>query len=150
MVDPNWLPQSTNTAPDPSYPGAHASISHAAATVLISFFDSNRFERQVTSEALPGVVRSFKTIWDIAAEATLSRVLAGQHFRFDENAGQRLGNDVGDFVFDNYLTRRHHDDRNEDHAKSAPRMDFEIAKACRWRTVPRMMRLTQGTSRSLK
>jgi hypothetical protein len=114
LADPNWLPQSTNTAPDPSYPGAHASISHAAATVLISFFDSNRFEQQVTSETLPGVVRSFETISDIAAEATVSRVLAGQHFRFDENAGQRLGNDVGDFVFDNFLTRRHHDDRDED------------------------------------
>jgi len=114
LADPNWLPQSMNTAPDPSYPGAHASMSHAAATVLISFFDSNRFEQQVTSETLPGVVRSFETISDIAAEATVSRVLAGQHFRFDENAGQRLGDDVGDFVFDNYLTRRHHDDRNED------------------------------------
>jgi PAP2 superfamily len=114
LADPNWLPQSTNTAPDPSYPGAHASISHAAATVLISFFDSNRFEQQVTSETLPGVVRSFETISDIAAEATVSRVLAGQHFRFDENAGQRLGNDVGDFIFDNFLTRRHHDDRDED------------------------------------
>jgi hypothetical protein len=114
LADPNWLPQSTNTAPDPSYPGAHASISHAAATVLISFFDSNRFEQQVTSETLPGVVRSFETISDIAAEATLSRVLAGQHFRFDENAGQRLGDDVGDFIFDNFLTRRHHDDRDKD------------------------------------
>jgi PAP2 superfamily len=113
LVDPNWLPQSTNTAPDPSYPGAHASISHAAATVLVSFFDSNRFDRQVTSETLPGVVRSFETIWDIAAEATVSRVLAGQHFRFDENAGQRLGDDLGDFVFDNFLTRRHHDDPDE-------------------------------------
>jgi hypothetical protein len=113
LVDPNWLPQSTNTAPDPSYPGAHASISHAAAAVLISFFDSNRFDRQVTSETLPGVVRSFETISDIAAEATVSRVLAGQHFRFDENAGQRLGDDLGDFVFDNFLTRPHHGDREE-------------------------------------
>jgi hypothetical protein len=81
---------------------------------LISFFDSNRFEQRVTSETLPGVVRSFETISDIAAEATVSRVLAGQHFRFDENAGQRLGNDVGDFVIDNVLTRHHHDDRDED------------------------------------
>ncbi|MGB7846599.1 MAG: vanadium-dependent haloperoxidase [Candidatus Acidiferrum sp.] len=113
LADPNWLPQSTNTAPDPSYPGAHASISHAAATVLISFFDSNRFDQQVTSETLPGVVRSFKTISDIAAEATVSRVLAGQHFRFDENAGQRLGDQLGDFVFDNFLLRRHNADDGE-------------------------------------
>jgi hypothetical protein len=105
--DPNWLPQSTNTAPDPSYPGAHATISHAAATVLLEFFDSDNFNQDVTSETLPGVVRSFKTISAIAAEATLSRVLAGQHFRFDENAGTTLGSHVGDFVSENLLARRH-------------------------------------------
>jgi hypothetical protein len=113
LVDPNWLPQSTNTAPDPSFPGAHAAISHAAATILISFFDSERFNQQVTSESLPGVVRSFKTISAAATEATLSRIFAGQHFRFDENAGQRLGNHVSDFVFDNFLTRRHRDDGDD-------------------------------------
>ena len=104
--DPNWLPQSTNTAPDPSYPGAHAAISHAAAVVLTEFFDSDNFNQGVTSETLPGVQRSFKTISDIAAEATLSRVLAGQHFRFDENAGSELGNNVGEFVSGNFLGHR--------------------------------------------
>jgi PAP2 superfamily len=109
-ADPNWLPQSTTTAPDPSYPGAHAAISNAAATALISFFDSDRFGKGVTSETLPGVVRSFQTISAIAAEATLSRILAGQHFRFDEDAGTLLGNRLSDFVFDHALTRRHHGD----------------------------------------
>jgi hypothetical protein len=107
LAEPNWLPQSTNTAPDPSYPGAHAAISNAAATVLISFFDSNQFNQQVTSETLPGVVRSFRTISAIADEATLSRVLAGQHFRFDEDAGRALGLRLGDFVSDRLLKRRH-------------------------------------------
>ena len=110
VADPNWLPQSTNTAPDPSYPGAHAAISHAAAAVLISFFASDSFNQGVTSETLSGVVRSFKTISDIAAEATLSRILAGQHFRFDENAGTQLGSSVGDFVSGNLLGLRHGSD----------------------------------------
>jgi hypothetical protein len=105
--EPNWLPQSTNTAPDPSYPGAHATISHAAAAVLTEFFDSDNFNQDVTSETLPGVLRSFKTISGIAAEATLSRVLAGQHFRFDENAGSELGSNLGQFVSANFLGRRH-------------------------------------------
>ena len=38
LVDPTWLPEVGNTTPDPSYPGAHAVISAAAATVLIAFF----------------------------------------------------------------------------------------------------------------
>src|ERR1700740_3201024 len=36
--DPNWLPEVGKTAPDPSYPGAHAVGSAAGAEVLISFF----------------------------------------------------------------------------------------------------------------
>src|SRR5439155_644923 len=102
LADPNWLPQSTNTAPDPSYPGAHAVISAAGASVLISFFDSDHFDFTVTSEVLAGVTRSFTRISAAEEEATLSRIFAGQHFRSDLTAGQRLGRNVADFVIDNF------------------------------------------------
>jgi PAP2 superfamily len=107
IADPNWLPQAGKTAPDPSYPGAHAVISAAGAEVLIFFFGPDHFEFNVTSEVLPGVERSFTTLSAAADEATLSRVFAGQHFRFDLTAGQRLGREVADFVTDNFLTPRH-------------------------------------------
>jgi len=58
-ADSNWLPQVGNTTPDPSYPGAHAVISGAAAEVLTSFFHTDHFEFSVTSEVLAGVDRSF-------------------------------------------------------------------------------------------
>jgi len=107
MTDPNWLPEVGRTAPDPSYPGAHAVLSAAAAEVLISFFERDHFEFNATSEVLPGVERSFTSLSSAAEEATLSRVFAGQHFRFDLTAGQRLGWEVADFVIDNFLTPRH-------------------------------------------
>jgi membrane-associated phospholipid phosphatase len=110
LADPNWLPQSTNTAPDPSYPGAHAVISAAGASVLISFFDSDHFDLTVTSEVLAGVTRSFTRLSAAEEEATLSRIFAGQHFRSDLTAGQRLGRNVADFVVDNFLTSRDRDD----------------------------------------
>jgi membrane-associated phospholipid phosphatase len=109
-ADPNWLPEVGNTTPDPSYPGAHAVISAAGAEVLISFFHKRRFEFDVTSEVLPGVVRSFKSFPAAADEATLSRIFAGVHFLFDLTTGQRLGSDVADFVVDNFLTSRNRDD----------------------------------------
>src|SRR5246127_3290714 len=37
-ADPTWLPLTTKTAPDPSYPGAHSAISKAGATVLSFYF----------------------------------------------------------------------------------------------------------------
>jgi hypothetical protein len=103
--DPNWLPQAGNTAPDPSYPGAHAAVSGAGAFVLNSIFGGRPFHINVTSEVLPGVTRSFDGFSAIENEASASRIYAGQHFRSDENAGERLGRSVGDFVVDHFLTR---------------------------------------------
>jgi hypothetical protein len=114
VADPNWLPEVGKTAPDPSYPGAHAVISAAAAQVLISFFERDHFELTVTSEVLPGVERSFTSFSSAAEEATLSRIFAGQHFRFDLTTGQRLGREIADFVVDNFLTPVHRKDESDD------------------------------------
>jgi PAP2 superfamily len=107
VADPNWLPETGKTAPDPSYPGAHAVISAAAAEVLHSFFGRDHFDFQVTSEVQPGVERSFTSFSAASEEATLSRIFSGQHFRFDLTTGHRLGRDVADFVVDNLLLRTH-------------------------------------------
>jgi hypothetical protein len=112
--DTNWLPEVGKTAPDPSYPGAHAVISASAAEVLVSFFERDHAEFNVTSEVLPGVERSFTSISAAAEEATLSRIFGGQHFRFDLTTGQRLGREVADFVVDNFLTPRHRNDESDD------------------------------------
>ena len=113
--DPNWLPEVGNTTPDPSYPGAHAVISAAAAEVLISVLERDHFDFTVTSEVLPGVERSFTSISAAVEEATMSRVFAGVHFRFDLTSGHRLGRDVADFVLDHFLkTRRRHDEHDDD------------------------------------
>ncbi len=113
LADPNWLPEVGKTAPDPSYPGAHAVISASGAEVLISFFERDHAEFNVTSEVLPGE-RSFTSISAAAEEATLSRIFGGQHFRFDLTTGQRLGREVADFVLDNFLTSAHRADESDD------------------------------------
>jgi len=105
--DPNWLPQAGKTAADPSYPGAHAAISAGGAFVLRTLFGNKALHLSVTSEVLPGVVRSFDSFAAVEKEASLSRIYAGQHFRSDENAGETLGSKVADFVVDNFLTRVH-------------------------------------------
>jgi len=111
LSDQNWLPEVGKTAPDPSYPGAHAVISAAAAEVLHSFFKRDHLDLNVTSEVLPGVERSFTSFSAAAEEATLSRIFAGQHFRFDLSTGQRLGREVADFVVDSLLRAHEKEDR---------------------------------------
>jgi hypothetical protein len=100
--DPNWTPLAT-TAQDPSYPGAHATISAAAAAVLDSFFGGAKFAFSARSTALPGVQRSFTSFDAAATEASLSRIYAGQHFRTDEDAGQKLGTEIANYVLGNVL-----------------------------------------------
>jgi hypothetical protein len=106
--DPAWIPLSTKTAPDPSYLGAHSAISFAAAEVLrLSLGDQITLD--VTSESLAGTTRHFTSFSQAAEEAGLSRIYAGQHFRFDHLAGKRLGQQVARAVLSSVsLPRRDH------------------------------------------
>jgi PAP2 superfamily len=101
IADPNWVPLA-NTANDPSYPGAHATFSQAAATVLEEFFDTDVFSFSLTNPSV-GITRSFTSFSAAANEASASRIFAGQHFRYDEEGGQTLGSQVADFVIDHAL-----------------------------------------------
>jgi len=103
--NPTWLPLSTKTAPDPSYPGAHSAISKAGATVF-SFYFGDQFTFDVSSESLAGVTRHFSSFSAAAEEAGLSRIYAGQHFRTDHVAGKSLGRQVAEFIDDNILLRQ--------------------------------------------
>jgi membrane-associated phospholipid phosphatase len=103
--DPSWISLSTKTAPDPSYPGAHSAISAAAAEVLrLSLGDQITFD--VTSESLAATTRHFTSFSEAAEEAGLSRIYAGQHFRFDHLAGKRLGQQVARSILSSVLHPR--------------------------------------------
>lgn len=65
------------TPPHPSYPSAHSCISGATMAVLASVFPGERERLEARAE-----------------EASLSRLYAGIHFRFDMDAGLTLGRGV--------------------------------------------------------
>jgi membrane-associated phospholipid phosphatase len=96
-ANPTWLPQAGNTAADPAYPAAHSTISEAAATILSAFFGPDH-TLTVSSDALPGVTRSFSSFQAAAKEAGMSRIFAGQHTSIDVNAGSALGEQVAELV----------------------------------------------------
>lgn len=106
VADPNWLPLAGNTPADPSYPGAHSTISAAGAAVLTSFY-GNKQKFALTSPTLPGVTRSFTSLSGAVNEAGLSRIYAGVHTRIDHQAGVKLGAQVAGFVLHNALLATH-------------------------------------------
>jgi membrane-associated phospholipid phosphatase len=104
-ADPTWTPLAS-TPPDPSYPGAHSTLSAAAATVLTELY-GNHLPITVSSPTLPGVTRFFDDFHDAATEAGLSRIYAGLHTRLDHQAGLILGGEIGRYTLRHALS---HDD----------------------------------------
>src|SRR5260370_42253167 len=89
---PTWTPL-VATALDPDYPAAHAVISADAATVLAAFF-GNKDQIRATSDVLPGVVTTYTSYSDVATEAGLSRIYAGNHTRIADDAGYARENNT--------------------------------------------------------
>jgi len=65
---------------------------------VLSAFHGDHQRLTVSSDADPGVTRTFGSFQAAANEATLSRIFAGQHTMIDLVAGQQLGHHVADFV----------------------------------------------------
>ncbi len=65
----------------PSYPSGHSTFSGAAATVLSHFFPDDS-----------------KKLFEMAEEASMSRVYAALHFKMDCDAGMSIGKKVGNLA----------------------------------------------------
>ena len=68
--------------------------------MLQDFFGTDVFSFSLSNETV-GITRTFDSFSAASDEASASRIFAGQHFLYDENAGQALGGEVADFVVDN-------------------------------------------------
>jgi len=102
VADPTWTPFLATPA-HPSYDSGHSAFSAAAAAVLASFFGSDAIPFSLSSDSLPGVTRSYASFSQAAQEVSDSRVYAGIHWRFDVQAGQVMGNEVGDYIVTHFL-----------------------------------------------
>jgi hypothetical protein len=89
----------------PSYPSAHGSLSGAAAKVLERAY--GRFGHSITVQhtSVPGVVLGYSDIRDMIDDISDARVYGGIHFRFDQVAGGRQGDAIGQFVYNNILKK---------------------------------------------
>lgn len=107
MADPTWMPLFATPA-HPEYPSGHSCVSGAAAGVLAHYF-GERTHFNVTSDVMPGVVRSFDSFSSALDEVQNARVFAGIHFRSATHDGQVLGESVAGYVLENALqpARRH-------------------------------------------
>src|SRR5947208_15328499 len=91
------------TPPFPDYVSGHSTFSGAAATVLPFFYGTEDLPFTTGSDFLPGVTRSFPTCLDAAAEAAVSRLYGGIHFRSANEDGLQAGISIGEWTDTHYL-----------------------------------------------
>lgn len=95
--DESWQPL-LQTPPFPEYTSGHSVISMAAAAVLTDQFGPG-FAFDDSTEVEYGLpVRSFASFEDAAAEAAMSRLYGGIHYRMAIEEGVTQGRGVGDLV----------------------------------------------------
>ncbi|MFN0130616.1 MAG: phosphatase PAP2 family protein [Verrucomicrobiales bacterium] len=110
-AEATWVPQGCpgggivpNFTPSfPAYPSGHATMGEAVYSVLQAFYGTDAMEFTLTSDELPGHVRSYTALSQAAQENADSRVWLGVHWRFDQTAGQDLGRSVGEYVAETFF-----------------------------------------------
>lgn len=92
--DKSWVPF-LQTPPFPEYTSGHSTITAAAAEVLTHLY-GDKFAFQDTSDLrYIGMQRHFNSFREAAAEASISRVYGGIHFRNSVDVGAVAGKKVG-------------------------------------------------------
>jgi hypothetical protein len=107
--DVNWTPL-IPTPPFPAYTSGHSTFSGASSRILELYFGSDNIafsgpspDPQRWPNVLPGVVRSWTSFSQAAAEAGMSRIYGGIHWQFDNTEGLEAGRAIADQVFDMQL-----------------------------------------------
>jgi hypothetical protein len=96
-IDENWRPQ-LQTPPFPEYVSGHSVVSSCSAIILTSIFGDN-FSYIDDSEVSFGLPkRPFKSFKQAAAEASISRLYGGIHYRAAIENGVAQGNNIGGFI----------------------------------------------------
>ena len=86
----------------PSYPSAHGAGTGSALEVLERAY--GRFNSVTMSHPnAPGIVIPYTDLRDIIDDVSDARVFGGIHFRYDQDAGERQGRDVGRYINHNKL-----------------------------------------------
>jgi hypothetical protein len=96
-IDPKWKPL-LQTPPFPEYSSGHSVISTAAAEVL-TYFLGDGFSFNDSTETYIGLpARKFSSFRSAAAEARISRLYGGIHFRDAIENGGEEGRKIGEFI----------------------------------------------------
>lgn len=104
FIDSTWEPY-LQTPPFPEHISGHSTISSASAEILTRLF--GEFSYTDSTEVRFGLpIRTFPNYHAAALEASISRIYGGIHFRRGCDEGNRLGREIGSYVWDRLNLRK--------------------------------------------
>lgn len=96
-IDIHWQPL-LQTPPFPEYTSGHSVVSTASAELLTYLLGDNFSYIDNSEEPFEIPARSFQSFRKAAAEAAISRLYGGIHYRDAIEAGQQQGREVADLI----------------------------------------------------
>jgi hypothetical protein len=87
----------------PSYASAHASAAGAAQRVLERIYGRGPHLIELSSPSVPDVRLQYSSLQEIAGDIDDARIYGGIHYRFDQEAGARLGRRVSSYLLSRHL-----------------------------------------------
>ncbi len=115
-MDPNWEPLGAPggiapdgsvikdfTPPFPTYLSGHASFGGAFFEAMKNFYGTDDISFDVTSDEVPGAIRSFDSFSAANEENGRSRVYLGIHWNFDDTDAREMGAVTANYVHDNFF-----------------------------------------------
>ncbi|CAN5369487.1 hypothetical protein BH09BAC3_BH09BAC3_33710 [soil metagenome] len=104
-IDENWIPL-LQTPPFPEYTSGHSVISNSAAIALTGLLGESFAFTDSTETEFGLTARKFESFNQAAAEAAVSRIYGGIHYRAAVDQGVLQGRKVGNFIQVKIKTRQ--------------------------------------------
>ena len=98
----------------PGYPSAHGAGAGAAVAVLERAYGRRRHSITMSHPNAAGIVIHYTNLRDIIDDVSDARVFGGIHFRYDQDASEQQGRDIGRYNDHHSLRGADDDDRDSD------------------------------------
>ena len=81
--------------------------SNSAAEIMRRLYGAGGHAITMANPAVPGITLHYTTLKQITDDIDDARVYGGIHFRFDQDAGGRLGREIATFIYKHNLRSVH-------------------------------------------